>query len=552
MRTIKEFYDNRGEFLNFSILDSNLANPDPILVNYEPGSEHIGVYEMHQTQEISFKKETEIPQWPIDQWRRVIFCQGLSSVLGSKKLYTKRPFSYLRYLIVEGDEDPIEKTVKLHLGCSRRLGSKLVNPYRDKNNGFHITFFEKIESLSEYEGWKTGVLYEKAAGSESSKKNFRQSAFTMFTTSEDLKNVPKSSSDAQQQELEPCWTILLLTPSDFFENPQRVLVESDLGWKEVGKHRCRLTAELTSIFHALRVVVNRWENLYQHIEGLLHKDFMDPKAYVNLLFDDENFSESRLYFWIIGCLNEFDISIEDNIKQWMLFREARVDPHLEKDQGDNTPGEGNMDSLEQSQNLTKEIDNLQEALKNWQKQFKHQKETAIALRDGLFNASALMESRASTRLGQNVKLLTYVSIFYLPLAFCAALWAIPNITDSGTRNPFITTSIIVGFVTYMIVFNLGNIANHCTRLYEPYRTSVIKHMGSDNTTKSKWEKLTKKFESSFGPKRSDGEPSEWWILIYSIRLVPKWLSAFFKKCFQQILIRDSLKPPEEVENQATV
>ncbi|PMD53965.1 uncharacterized protein K444DRAFT_618424 [Hyaloscypha bicolor E] len=30
-----------------------------------------------------------------------------------------------------------------------------------------------------------------------------------------------------------------------------------------------------------------------------------------------------------------------------------------------------------------------------------------------------MEPRASTLLGQNVKLLTYVSIFYLPLVFCA-------------------------------------------------------------------------------------------------------------------------------------
>ena len=35
----------------------------------------------------------------------------------------------------------------------------------------------------------------------------------------------------------------------------------------------------------------------------------------------------------------------------------------------------------------------------------------------LFNASAVIESRASTRLGENVKLLTFVSIFFLPLAF---------------------------------------------------------------------------------------------------------------------------------------
>lgn len=36
-----------------------------------------------------------------------------------------------------------------------------------------------------------------------------------------------------------------------------------------------------------------------------------------------------------------------------------------------------------------------------------------------FAWAAITESRISTRLGQNVMLLTYVSIFYLPLAFCA-------------------------------------------------------------------------------------------------------------------------------------
>ena len=35
----------------------------------------------------------------------------------------------------------------------------------------------------------------------------------------------------------------------------------------------------------------------------------------------------------------------------------------------------------------------------------------------LFTASGVVESRASTRLGEIVKLLTYVSIFYLPLTF---------------------------------------------------------------------------------------------------------------------------------------
>jgi hypothetical protein len=37
---------------------------------------------------------------------------------------------------------------------------------------------------------------------------------------------------------------------------------------------------------------------------------------VKLLFDDENFTRSRKYFWAIGCLNEIELTIADNIEQW--------------------------------------------------------------------------------------------------------------------------------------------------------------------------------------------------------------------------------------------
>jgi hypothetical protein len=107
------------------------------------------------------------------------FCQGLSSVPNSKNLVAKKPFSSLTYLIVESHGNPIEETVKLHLDCSRRLGSKLANPYRDDDNGFHITFYEKMDSLPIDESWKTGHLYKKAADPKSTKQSFRQSAFTV-------------------------------------------------------------------------------------------------------------------------------------------------------------------------------------------------------------------------------------------------------------------------------------------------------------------------------------------------------------------------------------
>ncbi|UKZ74918.1 hypothetical protein TrVFT333_002588 [Trichoderma virens FT-333] len=81
-----------------------------------------------------------------------------------------------------------------------------------------------------------------------------------------------------------------------------------------------------------------------------------------------------------------------------------------------------------------------------------------------FAWASINEARISTQLGQNVMLLTYVSIFYLPLGFCAALWAIPNITNSSTRTPFIATSIIVGLITLLITFNMERISGVVKRV----------------------------------------------------------------------------------------
>ncbi|KAL6693023.1 ankyrin repeat-containing domain protein [Trichoderma pleuroticola] len=88
------------------------------------------------------------------------------------------------------------------------------------------------------------------------------------------------------------------------------------------------------------------------------------------------------------------------------------------------------------------------------------------------------ETRISTKLGQNVMLLTYVSIFYLPLGFCAALWAIPNITDNSTRTPFILTATVVSLVTLLITFNMEKIATIMQRGYQYCRDYIAEEWGS--------------------------------------------------------------------------
>ena len=92
--------------------------------------------------------------------------------------------------------------------------------------------------------------------------------------------------------------------------------------------RTALEAELSCIVAGLLEIIRKWSDLNEYFSDLLVEDFMDPKEYARLLFDDGKFTRSRKYFWAIGCLSEFDICISDNIKQWDLYYHARCQPIL--------------------------------------------------------------------------------------------------------------------------------------------------------------------------------------------------------------------------------
>lgn len=290
----------------------------------------------------------------------------------------------------------------------------MANSYSDVSIAFHITFYEKIEAkrpLENYdkwkqqEIWKVGYLYEKSGASDSTDRLFRQSAFTVclcllrqltnayigqtLATSERLKEEPASN---QKEALEQDWTLLLLTPSGFFECPQHGRDQFIVDWKHE-KALSKQEAELTFIVHALKEVAKRWTNLHDDIAELLSEDFMEPKTYVKLIFDDENFTRSRLYFWIIGCLTEFVVSIEDNIKQWKLFRKARVTPLLENPpkSGDESQSPDFSPSGRSGlQNLDQSAESVRENLENLQSRFKNQLETVKALRDGVSDVTLIL------------------------------------------------------------------------------------------------------------------------------------------------------------------
>jgi hypothetical protein len=99
-----------------------------------------------------------------------------------------------------------------------------------------------------------------------------------------------------------------------------------------------------------------------------------------------------------------------------------------------------------------------------------------------------------------------------------ALWAIPNITETATRTPFIVTAFLVGLATYFIVFNLDSLVTFGLKYYSRFRKGAIKQMTRDSKNSppdDKWQKRAQGF-NRFEPDRGETRPSEWFILWYTL------------------------------------
>lgn len=121
---------------------------------------------------------------------------------------------------------------------------------------------------------------------------------------------------------------------------------------------------------------------------------MDPKKHDALLVDDSAFSRSRMYFWAISTLTEFDKTIADTIDQWEISRKIWEKEWSKVDKEDWFDNKGSLE----------EVEALADQLRGFRAAFNSHRDEVIALRDGLFNASAVMESRDANRLGGKLRI----------------------------------------------------------------------------------------------------------------------------------------------------
>lgn len=94
--------------------------------------------------------------------------------------------------------EPVWAATRLHLSLQQVLGSEATNPYRNIEEAFHITFYERLADLhynqsadipgliehSQQKGLKVGYLYQKTDSGntyldDKIERAFRLSAFTV-------------------------------------------------------------------------------------------------------------------------------------------------------------------------------------------------------------------------------------------------------------------------------------------------------------------------------------------------------------------------------------
>jgi hypothetical protein len=128
------------------------------------------------------------------------------------------------------------------------------------------------------------------------------------------------------------------------------------------------------VYKGLLTVVGRWEEIAEHFDELL----VEKKGLLNdsLLSDDKTFSRSKKYFWAIEFLKEAGNSISDNIYQAERFVE------LIKSNPPETKTAEREFQLRLKHHLT--VIQKLDALKT---RFRRKKEEAMALRDGVSQAS---------------------------------------------------------------------------------------------------------------------------------------------------------------------
>ncbi|KAI6710600.1 hypothetical protein JHW43_006870 [Diplocarpon mali] len=224
------------------------------------------------------------------------------------------------------------------------------------------------------------------------------------------------------------------------------------------------------ILGALHLTMNKYFDMDEIFKYLVDEDKSTAEFMFNedmrdkLLFEDEEFTYSRRYFWAFQTLGLMNDSIKAIIS---AYKDTFTDdvwegkhkslwPMIDQESHRNKYWKKRMASLKKD--FEAEIRNM---FKLYEENDDRRKEIRT-LRDQLFSGTSVLESRKSVELsavtilqGHNIKLLTLVSIFFLPLTFVTSVFGMTNMPTERDFKWFGVTMVTVCVPFFLLIGSLN-------------------------------------------------------------------------------------------------
>ena len=155
----------------------------------------------------------------------------------------------------------------------------------------------------------------------------------------------------------------------------------------------------------------------------------DGKLRDKLLFEDPHFTYSRRYFWAFNTLGVVNDGIKSMVAAYRdTFTDAFWEGRHELLWPHQKPGseEGQAYARDMAV-LRGELERAVEELEDVRRRNETTRKEVVSLREQLFSGSSIKESRKAIEQGDNIKILTSISMIFLPLTFVTVR---PNLAAS--------------------------------------------------------------------------------------------------------------------------
>lgn len=220
-----------------------------------------------------------------------------------------------------------------------------------------------------------------------------------------------------------------------------------------------LRAEFKDAQKRLMEVYNRISDLVTTPPEFMFKQSIRDK----LLFEDDEFTYSRRYFWAYQSL----AIMNEDIKEMLIaYKTTFTESVWTGTHKFIWPGDENsarhIHWRKRMELIRKDIERELRGLEEIDKLNDEKMKEIKGLRDNLFSGTSVLESRRSVQQqaitviqGNNIKILTLVTIFFLPLTFVTSVFGMTNMNPKDNFARFGIVTLVICLPTYMLIGSLN-------------------------------------------------------------------------------------------------